>query len=91
MSYDASGKKVINFRVPAEIKNMTGTTVHDVLKDGSPLVSSDPLCPIKGFQIYKDDGNGLITGEPQPREVYLETERTNLTSNIIVDNDISAS
>jgi hypothetical protein len=67
-----------------------GVVVLNLLDAGSPLVSSNPNCPIVGFQIFKDDGNGNIVGGSQPPEFKLETEKTNLKTKLIIDNGIAS-
>jgi len=59
--------------------------VLDLLKDGTPLFSSNPGCPVLGYQIYKDDGAGNVVSDSQPVEVKLETENVDLHSKVIVN------
>jgi len=45
-------------RYSITVNQTEGQMILDLLKDGTPLFSSNPACPVIGYQIYKDDGNG---------------------------------
>jgi hypothetical protein len=55
------------------LNDTTGNHVLHVLAGGSPLVSSNPFCPIIGFMIYRDNGFGVmeVGAESNPPEAKL--------------------
>jgi hypothetical protein len=71
------------YQIP--VNQTEGDLVLDLLKDGAPLFSSNPGCPVLGFQIYADDGTGTVVGDSQPVEVRMEEESVNLHSRFIVN------
>jgi hypothetical protein len=57
--------------------------------DPSPFASNSPFCPVIGYQVYKDDGQGNIVGASQPNVAKLTEESTSLTPGIIINNELA--
>jgi hypothetical protein len=80
-------------RLSHKLNEATGEqTVHPFEgTDPSPLVSSSLFCPVIGYQIYMDDGQGNIMGASQPDIAKLTQESTSLIPGVTINNAIAYS
>jgi hypothetical protein len=80
VSPDARWNFTLNFDGPTTIASELNTL-------GAPLVSSNPLCPIIAWQIFKDEGQGIASQAAQ--QLAVLEDATKVDSNVIINNELA--